>query len=946
MSFDKEIGAPYTVASLPKPIDSVNGRTQASGVCSISGAKKRKRTEIAVGVDGEGILIYSLQNPQLVTSYALPPQTSFAAAPYCLYRKGATRTPSRRFTYACIAPSSPSDKPQLVCFTEVIQKDATADTVKTTYTVSNSTSNVIAIDAIPVSTGSSSKETEHDVLVVFDNGDSICLSSDLEVVRWVANVESCAPKRGSPILIEHVSLSTAKAVIHGLLRSREDIVTILDPSSDTKPELLDLTQVLSVVSRHTDGNRSLGLFQLQSRSSDISSIRLPLKHLLTWDLPSPSSLATSKIGKRNYSLHPTTGNLHELTEEGLISYNFSGTVPKIYSELAVPGPRVDSFLRISQDLIFASSQHLCRILDVKYKSIQGLLSLDSTPSTSTETKKRKQPEPDSFDVSTATPTLVAHYAELGLVVGIQNQELVGLQLRENIARKRVKTEGRLLIDSLGKGIPAEGELSGASLEKWQEKVVKLDKYVSKGKITKFEEVFAAELGVSFVKDEGDEEKSQAELETGHDAPKLQNGTTGKNVHQNGVNTDDNSSEDQLRKWQMPEVIPDHKRYRHRHQTSYALRKIFRCVKASTALEGNLKIDFFPPNVFQWLLHSGSLTKESIRRALIEESPENLGSSITDGDVVKAIVDFDPELHILSAVLNHTQFLPVGEVVQAVKLLLQSLDDGTKADSTTKLLTNGEQNHGEEMDVDIASELEAASHEIDHALSVLDNGLLIRSHALRPALIRLHTFPVSTISSSLRVLLSRRELESLIRLLHLELKNGGWTSSYDFGDAEAAPAQTPTEDPDDHAVAIIASLLSCALDAVGAGAWLAAVGDATSDDAASDIIQQLHQDTSEALNGFWEARFMRGLLSEFLRYSSSLSKTQKPSNKSLQNQSKPFKVESPEEELPVLPLGGKADLGVDKKKAGKGGKKEERSAREMGMLISKRVPKYSFERIVL
>ena len=60
MSFDKEIGAPYTVASLPKPIDSVNGRTQASGVCSISGAKKRKRTEIAVGVDGEGILIYSV----------------------------------------------------------------------------------------------------------------------------------------------------------------------------------------------------------------------------------------------------------------------------------------------------------------------------------------------------------------------------------------------------------------------------------------------------------------------------------------------------------------------------------------------------------------------------------------------------------------------------------------------------------------------------------------------------------------------------------------------------------------------------------------------------------------------------------------------------------------------------------------------------------------------
>jgi hypothetical protein len=49
---------------------------------------------------------------------------------------------------------------------------------------------------------------------------------------------------------------------------------------------------------------------------------------------------------------------------------------------------------------------------------------------------------------------------------------------------------------------------------------------------------------------------------------------------------------------------------------------------------------------------------------------------------------------------------------------------------------------------------------------------------------------------------------------------------------------------------------------------------------------------------------------------------------------------------MLPLGGKIDLGIEKMKLGKGGRKEERSKREMGMLISKRVPKYSFERIVI
>lgn len=60
MSFDQPIGAPFTLASLSRPIGSTNGHVHASGVCSISGIKKRKRTEIAVGVDGEGVSIYSV----------------------------------------------------------------------------------------------------------------------------------------------------------------------------------------------------------------------------------------------------------------------------------------------------------------------------------------------------------------------------------------------------------------------------------------------------------------------------------------------------------------------------------------------------------------------------------------------------------------------------------------------------------------------------------------------------------------------------------------------------------------------------------------------------------------------------------------------------------------------------------------------------------------------
>jgi hypothetical protein len=383
---------------------------------------------------------------------------------------------------------------------------------------------------------------------------------------------------------------------------------------------------------------------------------------------------------------------------------------------------------------------------------------------------------------------------------------------------------------------------------------------------------------------------------------------------------------------------------------YALSKIFSwhpVLSQGKSRTPHLRIDFFPPNVFQWLLLSGYITKESIRRAFLEHRPDfaKASVSLTDGDVTKAIVEFDPELHILSAILNHSHFLPVGEVVQAIKVLMQTLDDPPATSEVSKLLTNGNATD-DEMDIDVVSELDAATHDLDHALTLLDNGLGMRSHTIRPALIRLHTFPIPVITTMLRLTLSRIELQTLIRLLHSEFRNGGWTSPYDFMDVDASP-DVISDGPDDQAVAIIASLLSCALDAIGASAWLSPSSNPASEETTEDLVQDLLHDTSEALNGFWESRYIKGLLSEFLRYASNLEKSQKPTTRSLQNQGKPFAVDiATSETLPMLPMGGKVDLGVEKTKPGKGGKREERSAREIGMIISKRVPKYSLEKIVI
>jgi hypothetical protein len=53
---------PYVVASLPRPIDRSDGRYVVGEVYGgVPGSKKRKRSELAVGIDGEGINLYDVR---------------------------------------------------------------------------------------------------------------------------------------------------------------------------------------------------------------------------------------------------------------------------------------------------------------------------------------------------------------------------------------------------------------------------------------------------------------------------------------------------------------------------------------------------------------------------------------------------------------------------------------------------------------------------------------------------------------------------------------------------------------------------------------------------------------------------------------------------------------------------------------------------------------------
>lgn len=54
---------PYVIAPLPRPVDHVNGRYIVGEVHGIVRGTKRKRSEVAVGIDGEGVNIYDVSCP-------------------------------------------------------------------------------------------------------------------------------------------------------------------------------------------------------------------------------------------------------------------------------------------------------------------------------------------------------------------------------------------------------------------------------------------------------------------------------------------------------------------------------------------------------------------------------------------------------------------------------------------------------------------------------------------------------------------------------------------------------------------------------------------------------------------------------------------------------------------------------------------------------------------
>lgn len=62
MSTECAIESPHTLLSLPRPFNTDGGATFAGPVFGYKAQKRRKRPEVAVCVDGEGVQIYNVRD--------------------------------------------------------------------------------------------------------------------------------------------------------------------------------------------------------------------------------------------------------------------------------------------------------------------------------------------------------------------------------------------------------------------------------------------------------------------------------------------------------------------------------------------------------------------------------------------------------------------------------------------------------------------------------------------------------------------------------------------------------------------------------------------------------------------------------------------------------------------------------------------------------------------
>lgn len=855
-------------------------------------------------------------------------------------------------TYAAITNDA-EKKTQIVSFVEDIKTDDSGLTAlapaKSMFSLPSS--KVFAIYPLASHSDKTDLASALDICIVYIDASVEAISGDLATKRWSANAsQAIALAQGTAAhstgQVEYATVTDVEKARKGLLKSREDALAIVDITTSDR----DTPNIpLLVLTTLSDDVRNLHVFALPARSRDLTSTTQPgLRHLLSYQLPStPSSTSATTASPSDtatFSLHASTGKLQMLLGGSLTTFDLSTTLPTTLSALPPRPDPYTSFVRLTPALVLASDSTACAMYDIKYNSLQAQLHLTAGPA-DLSSGKRKRSEGDSTALE-----FVAFFSDLGLAVATSGSTLVGLQVDVSApAYKRSRSGTSLLINSLGKGVEQERNPSlNAEFSLWKDQV---DSLLSTGSIDFLERFLVAEL-----------ESASSKSRKTNNQQYIDASAASANIEQSEDSSNEKAvqlvSQQTSQAWDFENVERLAQRT-DRRKALYLLSRMFTWDEDASRERSSLTFVFFSPNIFKWLALTGYMTASTIERALRESeasSPATASTKAFPGDIIRALNELDPEMHIMHEYLSWPIFIDIDQVTLALRSLIKSLDD-PHPNLISKLISTGAMDTSSLPSALAASDeqgaLDAAEEDLRYAAAQLESGLDVRSTSLRTVFTRLHAFPPTSITSALKSHLTQPHLTFFIQLLRVELADGGWTTRHlDFAipprvaELSSSSGDDDSSRPADGSLSIISNLLSRGVDAVGLQGWM--IPPSAEKDS---VIKTLRAETSAALEGAHEASELSVFLSDFERYARNLAASQKEHRKVSRQAARKVDVvrkpgfEERREEVvdSVLPVGMKVQK-TERMIARSGGREQTKSKALLGKERSMRVAKYSLDRI--
>ncbi|RYC81327.1 Uncharacterized protein BFJ63_vAg15788 [Fusarium oxysporum f. sp. narcissi] len=903
MASEYRIHKPFVLATLPRPLDHTEGRIVAREVYGLrDGQKKRKRTELVVGVDGETISIYDIPASRLITSYPIPPQESFTCAPYSVRIRRAGSNDVSRYTYISTRDSRGQ---KITLFRDVVHQDG-----KTTSTTTASP--VLKTSAVRYLTCSSSvSETSStgDVIAVCENGEFISLSSETLAIQWTSPSKSALQDAIATQIesfeVDYVTSGTLAEFSEGIFKDKSEIFSALPKTPASEPELVAF---VSKTLSQSQESRHLVVLAVAAGTSTTSDIQ-KLSPLEIAPIGTPSPRGTDKS---TYQIDVQAALLMQLQQGALNIYDLTTPVPKLKS--VVHMENAVSFSRLSRPFVLSCSLESISLYNHQYRSIHANAPLDLS-------------EVLEEDEMPQSCQLISYLRSQELAVALVDNVLVSIQIEPPKSHGKRRKQG-LLIDSIGRGtateIPAKkaktdklsadfskyvpGSMTEQYMNKLRNELEVADGHLTKGDLGEWEGLLRKRFRVGL---RSTSESTDAKEKEAQELPEWEWHTGG------------NSYAVVDRRWVL-----------------YAIGRAF-SISTSEAPESRPKLQLILPdtNVTSYLVVAGHLTLSNLKAAFREElDVEALDSKTIVEDLLTSLTDADPSMTL---VLNYLQATQLGELelLLAIRALMLNLDliPDSKKPANNKLLKDEAHDGAENYEMD----LDDLERDIAITEYYLGDDSSSRSRGLTLAFAKLWRLPAITTVKAIRATLKTDEILSLIYTLRVELVRGAWTSLYIDPTSFDSEGNDP---PPDGVITLISDLLGRCIDAVGAGGWL--LNDAISSDKSEtgDLLTALKLEVTAALEGLEEAVYLNGIVGEAVRFGLASQKSGAGRQPWNTNNPVPMKLEGQESRM--LPLGLKTKQLPTKSKVVSGGEVVQRSTRETGQLISRKVEAYSLEKLAI